>query len=531
MSLSRASPASGRPGLGIVGIFLWLAVTAWFRPLAAPDEGRYVGVAFEMLRSGDWLVPRLDGLPFFHKPPLFYWTSAAAMSVFGVSEWAARLPSVIAATLAAAGLLLFLRRWADAAVARLSVVVLLTMPYFYVGAQFANMDTLVAGCMAVTILAAAHATLARERGLAWRAALAGAFLFAALGVLAKGLIGLVLPGLVFLVWCAATRRPGSARLLAWGPGWCLFLAVAAPWFVAMQLRFPAFFDYFVVTQHFRRFASTGFNNEQGFWFYLPVIGALTLPWFGWLVLARWRGPALRRPPDVQALMLIWCAAIVVFFSIPRSKLIGYVLPALPPLACLIAWTVVAVAARSSRGRDAARWTAGLAGLACVAAVATIGLLGAPPGARLRLPAGEAVGPDDQVLMLDTYFYEIPFYWRLRQPVVVSGDWSPALLADSDNWRNELHDAGQFEPQRGAALLVEPSQLAEKLCVPRATWLVGPSNAQLAHPWLSHVRLVAYNAQAAVWRFAGSPDSQPKCLEAPAAGAAGGLPSKPAQAQR
>ncbi|GAO22089.1 glycosyl transferase family 39 [Alicycliphilus sp. B1] len=73
-------------------IFAWLAAMAWFRPLAAPDEGRYVGVAWEMLRSGDWLVPRLNGLPFFHKPPLFYWISATAMSVFGVSEWPARLP-------------------------------------------------------------------------------------------------------------------------------------------------------------------------------------------------------------------------------------------------------------------------------------------------------------------------------------------------------------------------------------------------------------------------------------------------------
>ncbi len=527
----RASSAFLRTCLGVACIFLWLAVTAWFRPLTAPDEGRYVGVAFEMLRSGDWLVPRLDGLPFFHKPPLFYWASAAAMSVFGASEWAARLPSVIAATLAAAGLLLFLRRWANERLARLSVVVLLTMPYFYVGAQFANMDTLVAGCMAVTILSAVHATLSKEQGAAWRAALAGAFLFAALGVLAKGLIGLVLPGLVFLVWCAATQRLKSAWLLAWLPGWGLFLAVAAPWLVAMQMRFPAFFDYFIVTQHFRRFASSGFNNEQVFWFYLPVIGALTLPWFGWLALARWQGPGRRRLPDVQGLMLVWCLTIVVFFSIPRSKLIGYVLPALPPLACLIACTVAAAVARSRRARGAARWTAGLAGLACVAAVASAGLLGVPPGARLRLPAGEAVGPDDQVLMLDTYFYEIPFYWRLRRPVMVLGDWSPASLAASDDWRNELHDAGQFNPERGAALLVAPDQLPAKLCVPRATWLVGSSNAQLAHPWLAHVRLVAYNAQAAVWWFAGSPDSHPECLESAPANAAKDTPSKRPQAQR
>ncbi|MDB5731153.1 MAG: putative glycosyltransferase [Variovorax sp.] len=521
---SNASSAWMRTCLAGAAVFLWLAATAWFRPLTAPDEGRYVGVAFEMLRSGNWLVPRLDGLPFFHKPPLFYWMSATAMALLGPSEWSARLPSILGATLTAMGLLLFLRRWAGARIAWLSVVVLLTMPYFYVAAQFANLDMLVASCIAATVLSAVHATLSREQGAAWRGALAGAFLFAALGILAKGLIGLVLPGLIFLAWCAGTRRFGSAWLLAWLPGWGLFLAVAAPWLVAMQLRYPAFFDYFVVTQHFRRFAASGFNNEHAFWFYLPVIAGLTLPWFGWLAFAGWRrrqawtgrvpGPRLS---DVDWLMVIWCVAIVVFFSLPRSKLIGYVLPALPPLAYLTARVVTAVVARTGRAPAALRWTAGSAALICVSAIVLVGLLGVPPGARLRLPAGETIGPDDQVVMLDTYFYEIPFYWKLRRPVMVSGDWSPASMAESDDWRNELFDAGQFDPAQGRKLLISSNALPATLCVPRVTWLVGPSNSQLAHPWLAGVRLIAYNQQAAVWRFAGSPAPGAKCLEAPGAG--------------
>ena len=85
--------------LGIV--LLWLAATAWMRPLMHPDEGRYATVAWEMLRSGDWLTPTLDGMPFFHKPPLFYWITAAALWLLGPIEIAARTASLLGASLGA----------------------------------------------------------------------------------------------------------------------------------------------------------------------------------------------------------------------------------------------------------------------------------------------------------------------------------------------------------------------------------------------------------------------------------------------
>lgn len=519
MKLSRVSRDCLRAGAIVAAIVLWLAVTAGFRPLMAPDEGRYAGVAFEMLRSGDWLVPRLDGLPFFHKPPLFYWISAAAMAVLGPFEWPARLPSIFGATVAALGLLLFLRRWADATSAKLSVLVLVTMPFFYIAAQFANLDMLVAGCISATVLLAAHASLSKAQGRAWRAALAGAFFFAALGVLAKGLIGMVLPGAVFLAWCVATRRPRAAGLMVWPPGWALFLAIAGPWFVLMQMRYPAFFDYFVVTQHFRRFAASGFNNEQPFWFYLPVIAGLSLPWIGWLALVR-RGARDSRTPlsEVDWLMLVWCVCIVLFFSVPRSKLIGYVLPALPPLAYLIARAAPAAMKGPGPLPGPLRWTAALSGLLCLASVAFVGVYVVQPGHRLRLPPGDAVARGDQVLMLDAYYYELPFNWALRQPVMVATDWTPAVVERRDDWRKELRDAARFEPERGSALLVDTFHLHDALCVSRPTWLIGPSNATLAHPWLAQARLVAVSKEAAVWRFAGSSTSDHRCLDEPGAAA-------------
>jgi len=504
----------------VAGLVAWLLATAWFRPLMSPDEGRYAGVALQMLHSGDWLVPRLDGLPFFHKPPLFYWIGAGAMALAGPHEWAARLPSIVGAAVAASALFLFLRRWSTVRLALLSTVVLVTTPFFFLGAQFANLDMLVAGCISGTVLLAASAALARERDEPWRAMLAGAYLLAAAGLLAKGLIGMVLPAGVLLAWCAVTRKTVVLQLATWLPGWALLAAVAGPWFVAMQMKYPEFFDYFVITQHFRRFASSGFNNEHPFWFYLPVMAGLTLPWFGWLLLPRPKEAeaASRKLGDVDWLMWIWLVVIVAFFSIPRSKLIGYVLPALPPLAYLIAKRVLAGRPLEALLPRVRAMT--LAGAAvCVACVAAVAVYATPPGARLRLPTGLAVAPSDQVMMLDSYTYELPFYWRLRNPVLVSGDWSSAGADAQDNWRKELVDAGRFEPARAAATLVERTQLAGVLCAPRTSWLVGPNNAQLANPWLGHAHLAAFNERIAVWQFAGSAAGDTQCLDVAPAGPA------------
>jgi 4-amino-4-deoxy-L-arabinose transferase-like glycosyltransferase len=499
-----------RAGLLIAAVFLWLASTAWLRRFTAPDEGRYAGVALEMLRSGDWWVPRLNGLPFFHKPPLFYWIGAAAMSLFGANEWAARLPSLLGATVSAGALFLFARRWMDRSFAILSVVVLATMPFFYVAAQFANLDILVSGCITATVLLIAHSTLAREQGEAWHAALIGAFAFAALSVLAKGLIGFLLPGAIFVLWCLVTRRARAILLLFWWPGWCVFLAIGAPWFVVMQWRYPGFYDYFVVTQHFRRFASAGFNNAQPFWFYVPVIVGLTLPWSPWLARLWTRAPAPRRRlTDVDWLMLLWLIVVLVFFSIPRSKLIGYVLPTLPSLA----W-FVARALQSDRLSRKSQCTGWGAAVLCVAAVLAAGHFATPPGARLPLPAEAKIAADDQVVMLDAYYYEIPFYWKLTKPVIVVSHWDDPALASRDDWRKELSDAGTFEPRHAEEWLVRPEDLPRTLCAVHPTWLVGSSAAVLLNPWLADPRfvLVTHNVQMAVWRFAGGDADLSRCVQ-------------------
>jgi 4-amino-4-deoxy-L-arabinose transferase-like glycosyltransferase len=477
-----------------VALFAWFAATAWMRPLMLPDEGRYVGVAFEMLRTGDWLTPTLDGLPFFHKPPLFYWLTAAAMRAFGPHEWAARMAPLLGGFGGALALYLFLRRWAGASRARLALVVLAVQPLFYVGAQFANLDMLVAGCISATVLGLAHAALCLDAGLPHRRTLLGAYAMAALGVLAKGLIGVVIPALVIGAWLLARRRWRLlAQLVSW-PALAFFLALAAPWFIAMQWQHPAFLHYFFVVQHLQRFAGGGFNNVQPFWFYPAVLALCSLPWLPWL--APLAQPAGRDP--VRTLMLAWAAVVVLFFSLPASKLVGYVLPALPPLAALMA-EGLALALRQRP--QAGRWAlAGAAVSLMVGLGLVLGLALRPPhsGRDLAHALAQQHGPGEPVIALRPYPYDLAFYARLQAPIVVVDDWAQHRAQPRDDWRKELSDAAAFAPQAGGHTLLPPAALSALLCHAPVSWILAGTGV-LPAPLPAGARLVFADHDAALWR--------------------------------
>jgi 4-amino-4-deoxy-L-arabinose transferase-like glycosyltransferase len=445
-----------RPAVVAALIVLWLTATAWMRPLMLPDEGRYVGVAWEMMRSGDWLIPTLNGLPFFHKPPLFYWITAGSMTLFGLHEWAARAAPLLGAFGGAFSLYLFTRRWSGERAARLTLIALLAQPLFYVGGQFANLDMLVAGCITATIVLLAHAALSIERGLPYRAALAGAYAAAAAGVLAKGLIGFVIPALVVATWLLMLRRWRVLMSLVWIPGLLLFVLLAAPWFVAMQARFPEFLDYFFVVQHFKRFALTGFNNVQPFWFFPAALVLFSLPWLPWLhrLFARGYLTDPERSP-IRLLMWLWVLMVVLFFSLPRSKLLGYILPAVPPLAALMADGFVQLGTPSARARRL--WWASVAVTCTLSLAIIIGLAIRPPNSLRELAStlGTQHAPNEPVFMLARYYYDVPFYAKLRGPTRVVDDWASADVRKRDNWRKELADAGEFSAARSTRFCRPP----------------------------------------------------------------------------
>jgi 4-amino-4-deoxy-L-arabinose transferase-like glycosyltransferase len=511
--MTRAAATRWREGVAVVAMMgVWLAGTAWMRPLSLPDEGRYVGVAWEMLRSGDWLTPTLDGMPFFHKPPLFYWITAASLSVFGLHEWAGRLASLIGAGAAAIAIVLFLRRWRGVPVARASLWVLLTQPMFFIGAQFANLDMLVAGCISVTILLLAHVALCADEGESASVALRGAYLVAGLGVLAKGLIGVLLPVLVIGAWLLLTRRLARLRSLVSVGGCALMLVVALPWFVAMHLRHAEFLHYFVVVQHFQRYAAGGFNNAQPLWFFPVVLIVLGLPWTAWLLAWRRAAPvADASHRSIRVLMLVWAAVVVGFFSLPQSKLIGYVLPAVPPLAVLIAEVSAPADPRWRRASTI------LAVLLCLGSVTAVAMAPLSSSHALAQTLRAQRQPGERVIFAGGYFYDLPFYARLDRPVDVVEDWHDPAIGERDNWRKELLDASRFAAGGGAQVLADASRLDPGACAGAATWIVATSAAAARYGLAERARPIGRSGDIGLWRIGPPAVMAPDCRGTPSVG--------------
>ena len=472
---------------------VWLLATLGVRPLLLPDEGRYANVAREMLQGngfGFGLVPTLNGLPFFHKPPLMYWLDMAAMHVLGVTAFAARFGAFVGAWLMGAALFLALRRWVGLRPAAITLGVLATCPFFFVGSQYANLDMLVAGMLTVTVLCFVRAVESPSRvDLRW---LLAAWLACALAVLAKGLIGIVLPMLIVGPWLLAQGRWRHILRMLHPLGLLVFTGVAGPWFVLMQREFAEFNDYFFVEQHFRRFAQAGFNNVHPFWFYLAVLPGLTLPWCLWL-----RRPAAATPeadatalPGLTSLLVWWAIAVVGFFTLPSSKLVGYILPALAPWCGLLGLVI-------AKGR-AWRWVLPASALACVAIVAGLAW-GAPNSHR---DVGERLAalyqPGDRVVFVDGAFYDVPFYAQLKTPAIVLSNWDDPTISQHDNWRKEFADAARFDKPAAATILWTLDRIKDLRCGPGSTWLVASKDYQ-APAAMGPVSLIFMGANAQLLR--------------------------------
>ncbi len=484
--------------------FCWFAATTGLYPLLLPDEGRYVGVAWGMISSGNYAVPMLDGLPFFHKPPLFYWLTALSLDLFGANEWAARMASVLGASLTVGVAFWFIRNHVGQRVAILTALVLMSSPLLFGASHYANLDMTVGGLITATVCVAAAAALRYEAGQRYRGMLALAYALAAAGFLAKGLIGVVLPGGVLFFWLLGRRRFDTMLRMVSLPGLAIFLALSLPWMWAMQQRYPGFFDYYIVYQHFYRFLEKGFNNARPFWFYVPVLLGLTLPWS----LQIWR--ACRKTywrqsqhAAVRGLMLAWLAVIVVFFSIPNSKLVGYILPALAPLAYFIAESHALRMVGPDAARAAKTFTWSLCGALGICIVAVIVMAGWPqPGSKdLAVKLRPLYKPGEDIVMLERYRYDLDFYLHAGKPAAVVSNWKDPELSKTDNWRRELYDAVQFDKPTGARLLIDVDQLISRLCAPRdaGIWLVGDESSHDHYGFLQGVPAEFTAGRLRAWR--------------------------------
>jgi 4-amino-4-deoxy-L-arabinose transferase-like glycosyltransferase len=443
---------------------LWLAALAWARPLSSPDETRYTDIPRWMVESGDWLVPRINGLPFAHKPPLYFWMEAALIKIFGLSSFVARLPSLCASILICACVYRLVRDLKSVHAARWSVAVLVFSPLFYGGAQYADLDMLVASLITVTITCAFVAMHcgpreARKEQILWL----GAYAAAGLGMLAKGLIGVVLPGSIVILYIAISGQWSLLWRAISIPGLAVFAAIVLPWFVGMEHKLPGYAHHFFVFQHFTRYTTAGFNNPHGIWFYPAILLGGMLPW---TIASRGFWPELvRKPPagaSLEAFALIWLLVTVVFFSIPASKIVGYIFPALPAFAILIGpW----VAARADR-----LVALGIGASLCAAGVAAaVALQPQGPSATVA-QIRHQIAPEDNVVFYNDYFFDAALTLDRTVPTYVLGDWSRPSIKMGDNVPRQLTEGREFDPQSGR-VLISALEFAALSREPRALWVV------------------------------------------------------------
>jgi 4-amino-4-deoxy-L-arabinose transferase-like glycosyltransferase len=344
---SAAGPVQGQwlyAGLAGLLALVWLASLA-NRPLLNPDEGRYAEIPREMLSGGDWVIPHLDGLTYIEKPPLQYWATALSYRMLGVSEFSARLYTALTAFGTAALVWILGRRlWAEETGWR-AAAVLLGMFMFVVLGAVLTLDMsltfyMTAGLAGFLMAQQSPATERRWMLLAWIAI--------ALGVLTKGLVAAAIPAAVLVVYSLWSRDFSPWRKLHWASGLPLFLLVAVPWHWLAARRLDDFLQFFFVHEHFARYLTKVADREEPWWFFGWVFLMGTVPWT--LTALRVVGSGWRRRAPVQgfdpALFLwIWVVFILVFFSLSDSKLMPYILPAVPALAILIAAQPAAVLKR------------------------------------------------------------------------------------------------------------------------------------------------------------------------------------------
>ena len=335
-------------------VFLLLALLAvvWFgnldaRKLIKADEGRYAEIAREMVASGDWTTPRLNGFKYFEKPPLQYWMTAAAYEAFGIREWTARLWPALTGFLGVIFAFYLGRRLFGPAGALLGAAVLASSLLYVLISHVITLDIGVSFflflAVGALVLAQSDSSSARERS-AWMHA---AWAAAALAVLSKGLIGFVLPAGALAAYVLIERDFRLLRRMHWLSGGALFLAISVPWFVAVSRANPEFLNFFFVHEHFERFLTRVHGRYQPPWYFIAILSIGFLPWIVALFPALWNA---WKSSDAQErfrparFLLVWSAVVLVFFSLSSSKLPSYILPMFPSLALLVGATL----ARSSR---------------------------------------------------------------------------------------------------------------------------------------------------------------------------------------
>ncbi len=328
--------------------FVWLLLLLfciiWFymlgaRTLVPSDEGRYAEMAREMVATGDWITLRLNGLKYFEKPPLQTWMNAITFELFGLGDWQARLWAGLCGLL---GVFLVAFTGSRLFHARIGFYAALVLGSSFLWAGLGHINTLDMDLSGMMTIALSSLLLAQRGDISYREQRNWMLLCwagMALSVLSKGLIGLLIPGAVLVLYTLFSRDWSIWKRLNLVLGLTLFLLITMPWFVLISLKNPEFPQFFFIHEQFQRFTSKIHNRYGPPYYFVPILILGIMPWLGVLFQSLWNSARERSTVSgfqPKKMLLIWSIFIFVFFSISDSKLPSYILPIFPALALLIA---------------------------------------------------------------------------------------------------------------------------------------------------------------------------------------------------
>lgn len=307
------------------------------RPLASPDEGRYAEIPREMVETGEYITPHLNGLKYFEKPPFVYWLEALPLKMGLPSEFWLRLPIALFGLLGCLSVYQYTKRIYSHRAACFSSLVLGTSLLYFSLARLIILDLVLTVFISIGLLSFIQGVKLTGMPRRGRFMLASAALSCA--VLTKGLIGLILPVAIIGIWVIGLNKWKELRPLYLPTNLLIFALIAFPWHILVSARNPEFFDFYFIREHFERYFTTIHRRLQPAWFFIPVTLLGFFPWVVFLPRAVKNFIPFKfkdwKVYDLEAFLIIWISTIFLFFSFSSSKLIPYILPIFPPLSIVV----------------------------------------------------------------------------------------------------------------------------------------------------------------------------------------------------
>lgn len=403
---------------GKVWVFLLIAFgvvyfgSSWCRPLGNPDESRYTEIPREMVVTGDWLAPRLNGVLYFEKPPLFYWLQAASYRASGLNRISLRFwPGFFALATCGmcywAGSRLYGRRSGV-----MAALVLASSLIYFALSQLIILDMAVSFFISAALmcyLVGIRSPLGSgRRWYFW-----SFYALIGLAVMTKGLMAIAIPGAIIFLWFLLLGQWRELRNLYLLSGAIIFCLIVLPWHIRIAMEHREWFDFYIIHEHFKRYLTDVSNRVQPFWFFFVFLPVGFVPWVFFLPSAlamALKGGWSRRAENREAwFLIIWAVFILLFFSISHSKLIPYILPAVPPLALLVGRYLASAVELSGGWTASLRWPVRLCAL-----FLWIGALAIPVVGYVREEAGELSGGASMVFIVGALICALAGFglWRL-----------------------------------------------------------------------------------------------------------------------